>query len=444
MKDFRSENGLHKVKKGLFDISALHSEERRKELYQCLMDIRNISDSKNLVLTDTHRFLQVLQETGKLQRCYTQNIDGLEIRAGLNADITSEDCEVVQFHGSIKDLRCSFCSHLTAWNSVPEAALISGELLPCPNCQSFRENRRKRNARTNIASGKLRPNIVLFHDIDDPLSARKANLIDKDCESQPDILLIMGTSLAIEGAKHELKSRLIPAVRDNGGTVIYVNNNPPPKAFQKPVVDHIFVTDCDVWVRDLALRKFTLWDKRSIGGFNFQPQAQTVEEVIQAAENELVSIGDYSSMPLRFRSKEEVREDLGTFLPGRWLSTSPLMCVLSLLGWNTSTFVLHSKYTDNVSMQKNLKGPVWPIGRNHTRIIVPHNPGAHWILIEIDVPARTVYYYDSMYKNVPNAICEYVQAQMKRVGEKFGEDYSVWNSPVNGVSAQFCVYDNIS
>ena len=61
-------------------------------------------------------------------------------------------------------------------------------------------------------------------------------------------------------------------------------------------------------------------------------------------------------------------------------------------------------------MQKNLGGLIWPIGRNHTRIIMPHNPGVHWILIEIDVPGRNVYYYDSIYKNVPNVLCDFVQA----------------------------------
>ena len=81
----------------------------------------------------------------------------------------------------------------------------------------------------------------------------------------------MGILLIIKGVKHKLKSRLIPAVRDNSGIIIYINNNPPLKAFQKPVIDHIFIIDYDMWVRDLTLYKFTLWDKRFIGGFNFQP-----------------------------------------------------------------------------------------------------------------------------------------------------------------------------
>ena len=49
---------------------APNNEERRKELYKCLMEIRNKAKPEDLVQTDTHRFLQVLQRSGKLQRCY--------------------------------------------------------------------------------------------------------------------------------------------------------------------------------------------------------------------------------------------------------------------------------------------------------------------------------------------------------------------------------------
>ncbi len=88
--------------------------------------------------------------------------------------------------------------------------------------------------RTNIHVGDLRPNIVLYHDVDNPLSETKATMIDEDANSTPDVLLVVGTSLAIDGPTYELKNELIPAVRRNGGKVIHVNNNPPPRAFPSP------------------------------------------------------------------------------------------------------------------------------------------------------------------------------------------------------------------
>jgi len=75
-------------------------------------------------------------------------------------------------------------------------------------------------------------------------------------------------------------------------------------------------------VRDLAAREPSLReDKAGHGsqrlscGFAFQPKAETVDEVIKEAELQLISIGDYSDVQFRTRTKEEVREDLSPFLP---------------------------------------------------------------------------------------------------------------------------------
>lgn len=126
-----------------------------------------------------------------------------------------------------------------------ETALASGEIVSCPKYASKVEERRRRGGRTNIYIRYLRPNIILFHDINDPLSEVKARIINEDAELTPDILLVVGILLAIDGPRYELKNKLIPAVRRKGRKVIYVNNKPPPRAFFKPVVDYIFKIDCD-------------------------------------------------------------------------------------------------------------------------------------------------------------------------------------------------------
>ncbi len=126
-----------------------------------------------------------------------------------------------------------------------ETALASGEIISCPECALKVEERRRRGGRTNIHVRHLRPNVILYHDINDPLSEVKARIINEDAESTPDVLLVVSTSLAIDGPRYELKNKLIPAVRQKGGKVIYVNNKPPPRAFFKPVVDYIFEMDYD-------------------------------------------------------------------------------------------------------------------------------------------------------------------------------------------------------
>ena len=98
-------------------------------------------------------------------------------------------------------------------------------------------------------------------------------------------------------------------------------------------------------------------------GFDFQPKTKSVDEVIKEAEFGLISIGDYSDMEFKTRTKEKVMEDVNPFMPFNWLSTSPFIYVLSLFGWGELTTVLHSKYTEfdmNDVRKRNemLNGPV--------------------------------------------------------------------------------------
>lgn len=94
-----------------------------------------------------------------------------------------------------------------------EINLASGEIVSCPICASKVEERRKRGGRTNIHVRYLRLNIILYHDINNPLSEAKVRIINEDVDLTPDILLVVSTSLAIDGPRYELKNKLIPAVR---------------------------------------------------------------------------------------------------------------------------------------------------------------------------------------------------------------------------------------
>jgi len=167
--------------------------------------------------------------------------------------------------------------------------------------------------------------------------------------------------------------------------------------------------------------------------------------VIKEAELQLIFIGDYSDVLFRIRTKKEVREDLSPFLLSHWLSTSSLMYVLSLFGWGESTIVLHSKHTEfdinNAEKRKEmLDGPVWPIGRKHTRIIISHNPCDYWILIVVDISIRTISYYSLLPGYYLGDCCEFVEAQIKRVGEKVGQDYFGWNSLFEDVRTLSSLY----
>ena len=102
------------------------------------------------------------------------------------------------------------------------------------------EERRRRGGRTNIYVKYLRPNIVLYYDINDSLSEIKARIINEDVNLTLDILLVINILLTIDSSRYKFKNKLIPVIRRNSKKIIYVNNNSSPRVFIKPVVDYIF------------------------------------------------------------------------------------------------------------------------------------------------------------------------------------------------------------
>ncbi len=93
-----------------------------------------------------------------------------------------------------------------------KTTLTSGEIVLYPECALKVEERRRRGERINIHVRYLRPNIILYHDINNPLSKVKARIINKDADLTPDNLLVVSILLAINGPRYELKNKLIPAV----------------------------------------------------------------------------------------------------------------------------------------------------------------------------------------------------------------------------------------
>ena len=120
---------------------------------------------------------------------------------------------MIQLYSNLNSFRCSYYSYFISWDSVRKTTLTSGEIVLYLECALKVEERRRRGGRTNIYVRHLRPNVILYHDINDPLSEVKARIINEDAELTPDILLVVSISLAIDGPRYELKNKLIPAVR---------------------------------------------------------------------------------------------------------------------------------------------------------------------------------------------------------------------------------------
>ena len=104
--------------------------------------------------TPFHALLKALSCHGILGRTYTQNIDGLELKAGLTT--VGEEPNCVQLHGSVMKLQCTQCG-FTEHTDRHFPSLSSGKLPPCPQCEIRIESRKLEGRRIGSKGGLLRP-----------------------------------------------------------------------------------------------------------------------------------------------------------------------------------------------------------------------------------------------------------------------------------------------
>jgi len=115
----------------------------------------------------SHFFLKILSQKGLLLRCYTQNIDGLEVAAGVPSE------RVVMVHGSLEKPLCGKCN-APADEIAFKRALRVGQIPQCCRCL-----------------GPVRPDLVFLNE-----TTKIPREFQKDLDSC-DLLLMMGTSLQL-------------------------------------------------------------------------------------------------------------------------------------------------------------------------------------------------------------------------------------------------------
>jgi NAD-dependent SIR2 family protein deacetylase len=123
----------------------------------------------------THYFLKLLYEKGKLLRCYSQNIDGLERAAGL-------DRRLVEAHGNFR------------------SAHVADTMNPKPVKPSTLKKALESNtwrALSKKHGGLVKPNIVFYGE---QLPLGSTRYFNHDIESA-ELLFVLGTSLSIAWAQ---------------------------------------------------------------------------------------------------------------------------------------------------------------------------------------------------------------------------------------------------
>lgn len=212
----------------------------------------------------THQFIKLLQDKGKLLTNYSQNIDNLEARAGVQSD------KLVQCHGSFATASCVKCGHRVPGEAIfPE---IRAQKIPkCRKCALKKKNQpapssRKRkmgkdgtekkggrrrpgeydsNSDSEFdfpeACGVMKPDITFFGEKLPDLFHDRLAENDRD---KVDLCVVIGTSLKVAPVSE------VPAFLPPGVPQIYISRTP---------VSHVqfdidLLGDCDIVVAELCHR----------------------------------------------------------------------------------------------------------------------------------------------------------------------------------------------
>ena len=296
--DFRSANGLYNLVKEeypdlnitsgkeMFDIS-LFRDELKISVWATFME-KLYSSIQSAKPTTTHRFIAHLKDRSKLLRCYTQNIDGLEESLGLETSSKQEhlhldldkvlklsqinhnnNCssiisvssgnsfnakwksyDVVQLHGDLNSLSCTKCFHVFEWSRACVRTFKRGELPGCPRCEAVKLKRIQQGKRLIENTGILRPNIVLYGE-NHPSGELISRGVNFDMSrGKPDLFIIMGTSLKVDGVRRLVK-QISNNVHERGGLVLLINKTTIGDSSWHGIIDYQIQEDCDNWVEYL-------------------------------------------------------------------------------------------------------------------------------------------------------------------------------------------------
>lgn len=135
--------------------------------------------------TLTHRFFRALDAEGRLLRLYTQNIDGLDARAGVSP------ARLVEAHGTLATASCLRCGRRFP-SAQLRKAVAAREVARCPGAS---------------CGGLLKPDAVFFHE---PLPAAFGDALDADA-SVADLCVIVGSSMRVRPVA-DIPGRLPPHV----------------------------------------------------------------------------------------------------------------------------------------------------------------------------------------------------------------------------------------
>jgi NAD+-dependent protein deacetylase SIR2 len=226
----------------MFDMSMYNSLESTALLNKTMCDLYHQIEAANP--TQFHLVIAALAEESRLQRLYTQNIDGLDTQLPLLKTLIPLPKEesrpiTIQLHGDLRTIRCQMypCTHLSRFDP---ALFATGSLPSCAKCEEDeRLNKGRRRAR---AIPVMRPRIWLYNDFDYPDADAIDKVIAADLRGKPDAVIVVGTALKVESAK-TLARDMCHTARKDGGFTAWINLKAPPQDLD--CFDLVVEGDCE-------------------------------------------------------------------------------------------------------------------------------------------------------------------------------------------------------
>jgi NAD-dependent protein deacetylases, SIR2 family len=155
--------------------------------------------------TKFHYLLKALHDRGSLLRVYTQNIDGLESKVGLNIDISQHPHPpptCIPLHGQLDYIRCQGCNSTDVIQAHYQS-FMSGLLPPCRLCQE-RQIRRSNVGKRRQSVPAMVPDVLLYGQ--QHPAGEYVSLIQRQDAHYADLLLVVGTSMKVCGAVSAIKA----------------------------------------------------------------------------------------------------------------------------------------------------------------------------------------------------------------------------------------------
>ncbi|KAG0267602.1 NAD-dependent histone deacetylase sir2 [Mortierella polycephala] len=206
--DFRSPDGIYSrlAEFGLEDPSQMFDLKFFRRQPETFYSFAKEIFPSNFTPSPSHHFIKLIEDKGKLLRNYTQNIDTLEQKAGIQ--------NVLHCHGSFATASCIRCKHQVPGNDIKDSIFkqevayckvcktldLNPNPAPRPKSQKSRVQRFSSSSSEDDDSGDeadfkplMKPDIVFFGE-------SLPRVFDEDLDQdrgKVDLLIVMGSSLKV-------------------------------------------------------------------------------------------------------------------------------------------------------------------------------------------------------------------------------------------------------